>query len=414
MFYSFNMAELTLETPQPEILSQGKTILLDVEAPKTYQGVLEKMNVLNREDSKVSAIPFKLRQGVQDGLAFKLDDNNPDRIISPEDVRTPGNDAFVLRQREDGNLSITFGNGKTDVIPQKELEKKTAVLVFNDRQALGVTRYNPNESQIEAYKISLEEDVLIPEPEPLEPTPLPTRKPKIVRWPKLPRREDLPRWFIDFAIPVSLAFPRTVTPIPETPPPAIVEQAPFIPQNPVDTGVVKAPAPKEKPDYGQRKVVPELKKEESHQLTEDEILKQFACPFYEQFTLEAEYPKNSLSGALISVNGRERYLKPDGSFDEELIAKELLCMVANPKNLEVVRKSDPEIAKAIETITQKARQENREISPEELKEALFSTNKTRGKEEWFVKNAVGDTFWTPFFGPEQKTNPTQAPINNKP
>lgn len=136
-----------------------------------------------------------------------------------------------------------------------------------------------------------------------------------------------------------------------------------------------------------------------------------ACPKSEKRTIT---DGSSMSRVLIEVNGLGRYLKPDGTFDEELIYKDLLCTIYLPENQDQLKKSDPKLAAAVESL--KANESiTGPVTADMLREVVIKVNDpTRYTENQKPSNPqlhltyTGDEWAVPDFRPAPSATPTSS------
>lgn len=280
--------------PQPKLTFE--------KAPPTDPRNVKKMETLNSDDK--FAQQFSLRLGEQENsLSFTLG-SDKERIINLDHVPVgeEAEDVWTLQRQEDGSLSVRLGENSYHY-SQDQLRDQTLVLPFKDgKVTLGVARYDPDGRTIDVYKF-IEKPIMPPV----------VSKKKGFSWPK-----------------------KLVT---------------VVTAGGIATGAVSEQPPEVvPPSYEPVPIVETVEGMPSQQiqLEEKTIDESLSCPATEPYTIN---PGDSLTRALIVVNGLERYLTEQGRLNVDQLYKDLACLVIRPENIAELKKSDPEVAEAIEGLT---------------------------------------------------------------
>jgi len=357
-------------------------------------GAGDKMNVLNygekvseewaaktgkeREDR---AVAFKLREGGQnDRLAFMIDPQNPDRIISPADTNSvnlqklrDASLATALVFHKDGDkLIVTDAHGKDTEVSKQMLETGSYVFPLDPARgiALGLVGYGSGPD--------LQDDIIV------------LHKIEVAPTPPVPIPETARKKIVDILGPGILATAAltnldggdkvTVTGIPREPGPIIEIKKPI----------------------------------EETTSTPDQ--KEYKDPLQcEQFVPKTVQEGDSLTKLIVDVNGVDRYVTKgaDGLFamDVDLLYRDLMVMVAQPDNMTQLQKDDPEAASLVTAITEMKKVTGGSITSEELYDALKSKlnspERVAGANKQLVLTHVGSEYKVPVCNPEKPAGQPQ-------
>lgn len=328
------MAEATLVNPE----TSSATMPI-------YQGSENKMDIFNEGRY---AVKIQLRTGEQqfDGsstLAFQVDpnDSSQERVINLEDARAvqtmkPAEaETVLLVQNRNGRLIYRIAGSEQDAT-EKALAGRLFQISLNGKVGIEIVDFDPNENSILIRKVK-------PQASPLPPI-TPGKTPDL-RSPSPTAKEGwqfrLPRRLVNVGL--GLGALATVTGnIPrDTFPNALDRPSPVIPpisdeQRPPDeTSSPQSPLP-----------ASEIKKPKEVGLEEDNRDETLKCPGLTEYIIK---PGDSLTAALVKVNGMGRYFK-DGNLDVGLLYQDLACLLVQPENQAVLEKSDPVAAKLIKNI----------------------------------------------------------------
>lgn len=337
------MAESTLSIESSPIISQAK---------------IEKMNRFRKENIGIS---LHLKGGDQNfSLALMADtkDAEGERIVNLPDSRPDKNNlnneqwqrVGVLQQENNGKgdfLIVTIGEIRRRV-SKADLAGKPSRVWLSSTVGFEVLDFNPKTHEVIIRKIKV-----------------PVKKPG---W-----RNKL----IDIIPPLIIGMGPAILPedpIPPSPQPIIQE------------------APEGMP-FGQ------VLTEEIPQVTAPELDESLLCPAVQEITIKAG---GSLTKALEEVNGKERYLTEDLKSNKEQYFKDLLCLIAQPENIQLLEKRDPDVAQKIKELTsEESLNLNGPLIAERLMEVLEELNKIdpnrREFNEDFVLVHPLDKVFTPQF-----------------
>lgn len=290
-----------------------------------------KMDKFNRgESGRDVAVPFNLKAGEQ-GFSFALmidpkDDIEKQRIINLPDTR----DAFNLPKDAQAQIAILQQKGNKLSIGfrdrEEELERvdtdNPKKIWFNVGTGFEILDFDPATHVITIHKIKNQLAVappVAPAPEPSPPTSTP----------------DKPSWrrLVDVVPPIAVGLGSAG--IPQDKPPAIIEEMPggMPSAQPIENFLRPTPI-----------VETETSKVEEAPIV-DESLK---CPATKEFTIKEG---QSLTRALIEVNGLGRYLNEEGKLDVDGLYKDLACLLVQPENFSGIESSDPKVAAFIKSVT---------------------------------------------------------------
>lgn len=291
-----------------------------------------KMDKFNRgESGRDVAVPFHLKAGEQ-GFSFALmidpkDDMEKQRIINLPDTR----DAFklpkdaqaqiaILQQKGD-KLSVRFRD-REEVLKGVDADNPKK-LWFNVGTGFEILGFDPATHVITIHKIK-NQPVVAP---PVSPVPEPTPTPKPIE--KSPFQR-----FVDIVPPIAVGL--STVGIPQDKPPVIIEEMPggMPSAQPIENFLRPTPI-----------VETETSKVEEEAPIVDESLK---CPATKEFTIKEG---QSLTRALIEVNGLGRYLNEEGKLDVDGLYKDLACLLVQPENFSEIESSDPKVAAFIKSVT---------------------------------------------------------------
>lgn len=276
---------------------------------KVYQGDIHKMETFNNgENGQDRAVPFQLKRGEQ-GMSFavSLKDSDPDTVINLDDSRkvsemSPAQLQSTAVLTQVGNELVVSREDQEDVhLKPEEFADKKFRIDLDHNIAVEVLDFDPNTNRIIIHKVKK------------EPTSVRVERP-------VPTDEQKQSWMkrLVTLIPAGILTVSSVTgggtvdanPLP---PPPVVEQVP--------TG----------PGYENTPVVPIEQKT-------DEVDPSLKCEKTVDFEVKSG---DSLTKALVEVNGLGRYLTTEGKLNVDKLYKDLVCMLAQEPNIEQVLKTDP-------------------------------------------------------------------------
>ncbi len=351
------MAEITAALPQSPI-SEARESKMD--------------HLRNGEAGKDVGVPVHLKGGEQQfTFALMIDPNDPkgERIINLPDSRPDKNNlnaeqwqrVGILQQENEGKddfLVVTIGEIQRRV-SKAELKRQSSKVWLNQTNGFEVLDFDPKTHEVIIHQIKRLAPPVVP---------LVERKPG---W----RRRLIP--FIPLIIGTgTAAIPRDSVPPPPQP---IIQEAPEgMPSEQISTPAVGEKTP---------------------EVTTPELDESLLCPATKEFKIEKG---DFLTRALVKVNGLTRYLTEDLKVDKGKLYQDLMCLVAQPENLEMLEKSDPKVAKKLKELNS---EENRRLygSPtaEMLYDALAKLNREdperKDYNDQLVMSFIGNIFQVPQF-----------------
>ncbi|MEX2028153.1 MAG: hypothetical protein WD988_01480 [Candidatus Curtissbacteria bacterium] len=280
--------------------------------PKIYEGNTNKMDVLNwGESGQDRAIELKLRLGQQhDALVFGIDPKMGRRILNLEDSRLVENmteadlkTTAILQKNQDGTLTISKAELEQVVTPD-QLKEKSVVIPLNTQIGLEVLGFDPENGSVIVHKVDLKTGGI--------PVIPPTRE------------VDVPSWGKKL---VTFLGPPIAAVVIGT---GIGSQPPEAPPNPI-----MAPASLTYPE------APAPPPAETIQLQTPELDESLKCESTQEYEIKSG---DSLTKALVDVNGLDRYLNSEGKLDVDKLYKDLACLLAISANQSALESSDPTVA----------------------------------------------------------------------
>lgn len=299
----------------------------------TYEGSQAKMEHFNGSvDGREYAIRLAPRTGEQqvegkNALVLTVDQNDgkKERILNLDDnqvmEKNPADmpNALLLQQNGE-NLVITQGNNQKEV-SAADLKKGAAQVFLNDTVGIEVLDYNPADRSVLIHKIRRSGVHPVAGKGPLG-------------------------WFTTGVVAGSSLLGLSPDSMPPLPVP-IVEAG----EMPSMAGDILVDRPVE------QKILDES----------------ITCPAKETYTIK---PGDSLTRALIEVNGLGRYLDGNGKLDVPSLYKDLACMLVLPENLAELERTDPAVADVIKGLmSPESRAHTGPIDDEMIWVALGKVNK---------------------------------------
>ena len=319
------MAEITVALPQPPIS----------EVPG------RKMEHFREE---LVGVSVHLKGGEQNfSFALMIDPNDPkgERIINLPDSRPDKNilnaDQWqrvgILQQENEGKgdfLVVTIGEIQRRV-SKAELKRQSSKVWLNQTKGFEVLDFDPKTHEVIIHQINR-----------LAPPVARVVETKKSGWGKR---------IIDIVPPIAIGLsPAPILEDPAVRPPIIEEQPAGLPSEEAFTERV-FPLPETE--------TPEL----------DESLR---CLATKEFVIKAG---GSLTRALVEVNGLGRYLTDEAKLNKDLLYKDLLCLIAQPENLQGLEKSDSKVADLLRDLnSQDSRNLIGSLTADMLSEALAKLN----------------------------------------
>lgn len=356
-----------------------------VESPLISQAQSLKMDRFRdgdtgKEGGRDVGVPVHLKAGEQQfSFALMIDPNDAkgERIVNLPNSRPDKNNlnneqwqrVGVLQQENNGLgdfLIVTIGEIQRRV-SKADLAGKSSKVWLSEAVGFEVLDFDPKTHVVTIHQIKRSVPPVVPVAE---------RKPG---W----RRKLIP--FIPVAILGSgtAVIPRdSVSP----PPQPIIQEAPEgMPSEQVLTEEIPSPsnpAVEEKPPV----MTPEL----------DESLR---CPATKEFTIKAG---GSLTRALVEINGLGRYLTDEAKLDKDLLYNDLLCLIAQPENLQLLETRDSKVADRLKELnSEESRRLIGPLTADKLSEVLAKLNagdlSRRSFNEQLVIVQPGDTVQVPQF-----------------
>ena len=324
------MAEITVALPQPPIS----------EVPG------RKMEHFREE---LVGVSVHLKGGEQNfSFALMIDPNDPkgERIINLPDSRPDKNilnaDQWqrvgILQQENEGKgdfLVVTIGEIQRRV-SKAELKRQSSKVWLNQTKGFEVLDFDPKTHEVIIHQINRLAPPVVP---------LVERKPG---W----RRKLIP--FIPLIIGSGTAvIQRDSLPTP------VIQQEPVAPSEPQLT----------KEDVT---LTPPVIEGTTPEITTQELDESLRCPATKEFVIKAG---GSLTRALVEVNGLGRYLTDEAKLNKDLLYKDLLCLIAQPENLQGLEKSDSKVADLLRDLnSQDSRNLIGSLTADMLSEALAKLN----------------------------------------
>lgn len=312
-----------VKEPIPPLFTPPKEARPTVPVTEAHEQKMEKFN--SGEGGRDVAVPFHLKAGEQ-GFSFALmidpkDDIDKQRIINLPDTR----DAFKLPREAKAQIAILQQKGDKLSVRFRDREEVLEIvdadnpkkLWFNVGTGFEILGFDPETHVITIHKIKKQ---LVGAP-PVSPTPKPTEKSPIRR-------------FVDIIPPIAVGL--SSAGIPQDNPPAIIEEMP---------GGMPSAQPIENFLRPKPVVETQTSKIEEETPIVDESLK---CPATKEFTIKEG---QSLTRALVEVNGLGRYLNEEGKLDVDSLYRDLACLLVIPENIGRLEQSDPKVVAFLRSVT---------------------------------------------------------------
>lgn len=327
-----------------------------------------------KEGGKDVGVAVHLKAGEQNfSFALMIDPNDPkgERIVNLPDSRPDKNNlndkqwqrVGVLQQENNGLgdlLVVTIG-GIQRRVSKADLAGKPSKVWLSGTTGFEVLDFDPNTHVVTIHQIKRSAPPVVP---------LVERKPG---W----RRK-----LIDFIPPLIIGSGGpAILPgdsVPPPPQPIIQETPEGMPSEQILTPVVEGKTPEA--------ATPEL----------DDSLR---CPATKEFTIKAG---GSLTRALVEINGLGRYLTDEAKLNKDLLYRDLLCLIAQPENMQLLEERDSKVADLLKELTsEESRRLLGPLTADGLSEALAKLNSSdpsrRGFNEQLVFVQPEDTVQVPQF-----------------
>ncbi len=103
-----------------------------------------------------------------------------------------------------------------------------------------------------------------------------------------------------------------------------------------------------------------------------ELDESLRCPATKEFTIKAG---GSLTRALVEINGLGRYLTDEAKLNKDLLYRDLLCLIAQPENMQLLEERDSKVADLLKELTsEESRRLLGSLTVDGLSEALAKLN----------------------------------------
>lgn len=279
------------------------------------------------EGGRDVAVPFQLKAGEQGyTFALQIDPANPNRMINLPDVRQiesmspyQKHNTAIIKQNGD-KLAITF-QGKITEVSREELLRNPHKTALSRSVGFEVRDFDPQTHGIVIHRVKPEPLVVPPVSPVVEPAPAPK-----------PTQKSPFQRLVDVVPPFAAGL--STAGMPQDVPPAIIEEMPggFPSGQPLENFLAPKPVVETQTSQPEPEIL-------------DESLK---CPATREFTIKAG---QSLTRALVEVNGLGRYLNEEGKLDVPALYRDLACLLVQPENFSQLEKSDPKVAAFIQSVT---------------------------------------------------------------
>lgn len=337
-----------------------------IESPLISQAQTLKMNRFRYGDTGKEEEPGRdvgvavhLKAGEQNfSFALMIDPNDPKgkRIVNLSDSRPDKNNlnekqwqrVGILQQENNGLgdlLVVTIGEIRRRV-SKADLAGKSSKVWLSGTTGFEVLDFDPKTHVVTIHQI------------------------KRLTPPVVPLVERKPGWrrkLIDIIPPLIIGSGGpAILPGDSVPPPPqpIIQEAP--------EGMPSGEALTEKID------IPEV--------TTPELDESLRCPATKEFTIKAG---GSLTRALVEINGLGRYLTDEAKLNKDLLYRDLLCLIAQPENMQLLEERDSKVADLLQELnSEESRRLLGPLTADGLSEALAKLNSSDPSRRSFNEQLV--------------------------